>query len=97
MMRFWDDQGAMKVMEMERSDLPASLPVSDGTFKRRTGFTFRCRAALRESARELREVLYCLCERVRNGFSHDMMITRCVSPQTSLRDICLPCLDAGAP
>lgn len=49
-------------MRWVRMDLPASLPVGDGAFKRRAVLAFRCCTALRKSARELHEVVYGLCE-----------------------------------
>ena len=57
-----------------RSDLPASLAVGDGAFKRRAVLAFRCCAAPREGARKLHQIVdgLCVCEWSASVFSHKM-------------------------
>jgi hypothetical protein len=76
-----------KVRTME-TDLPASLAVGDGAFKRRTVRAFRCCAALCESARELHQVVYGFCEWLAAGLSNNMGLQDS-APQSCLRDMCL--------
>lgn len=71
-----------------KSDLPASLAVGDGAFERRGVLAFRCCAALRESARELHEVVYGLCE-WSEAISQMTWVPSNPPPQPCLRDMCL--------
>ena len=58
---FCDEEGKNGDRWRSESDLPASLAVGDGAFKRRAVLAFRGCAALRERTRELHQIVDGLC------------------------------------